>query len=269
MDHFQLIGDILHLVAIFVLLYKLLITKSCSGVSIKTQKLYMLIFITRYMDMFIYFVSWYHITMKVFYIFSALLIVYLIRIKYNKTYEEDIDSFQFEVIPIAAILLAFAVNHRYDAIEILWAFSIYTECAAILPQFYMIYKTGEIKEYVASYLILMGFYRAFYIAHWINRYNIYHIVDLIDSISGVLQTGIYVVFFMMYITASLKPSPVEENNSEPLDNNLNGLLGHNIGLYVESNPMTLEGDKNSHNVKEVTHSTSKLPNTELCGVHTV
>lgn len=57
--------------------------------------------------------------MKVFYIFSALLIVYLIRIKYNKTYEEDIDSFQFEVIPIAAILLAFAVNHRYDAIEVL------------------------------------------------------------------------------------------------------------------------------------------------------
>jgi len=40
-----------------VLLLKINATKSCAGVSLKTQELYLLVFVTRYLDLFYSFIS--------------------------------------------------------------------------------------------------------------------------------------------------------------------------------------------------------------------
>uniref|UniRef100_A0A7S3UAX2 ER lumen protein-retaining receptor n=2 Tax=Picocystis salinarum TaxID=88271 RepID=A0A7S3UAX2_9CHLO len=48
-----------HLASILVLLLKIQATKSCAGVSLKTQELYAIVFLTRYLDLFTNFVSLY------------------------------------------------------------------------------------------------------------------------------------------------------------------------------------------------------------------
>ena len=46
-----------HLLSIIVLLLKIHATKSCAGVSLKTQELYALIFCMRYLDLFFNFIK--------------------------------------------------------------------------------------------------------------------------------------------------------------------------------------------------------------------
>jgi ER lumen protein retaining receptor len=42
------------------------------------------------------------------------------------------------LIPVAALALLF--NHEFSVMEVLWAFSIYLEAVAILPQLFMVSK---------------------------------------------------------------------------------------------------------------------------------
>jgi ER lumen protein retaining receptor len=46
-----------HLLSFVVLLLKIHATKNCAGVSLKTQELYALVFMTRYLDLFTSFIS--------------------------------------------------------------------------------------------------------------------------------------------------------------------------------------------------------------------
>jgi hypothetical protein len=56
-DPRRLTGDMLHLLSFVVLLRKIYATKSCRGISLKTQELYTLVFTCRYLDLFWNFIS--------------------------------------------------------------------------------------------------------------------------------------------------------------------------------------------------------------------
>jgi hypothetical protein len=43
-------------------------------------------------------------------------------------------------------VLALVLNHEFAFMEILWTFSIYLESVAILPQLFMVQKTGSLFE---------------------------------------------------------------------------------------------------------------------------
>jgi ER lumen protein retaining receptor len=53
----RLTADMLHLLSFVVLLLKINATKSCRGISLKTQELYTLVFVCRYLDLFTNFIS--------------------------------------------------------------------------------------------------------------------------------------------------------------------------------------------------------------------
>ncbi|KAL2775599.1 ER lumen protein-retaining receptor 3 isoform b, partial [Daubentonia madagascariensis] len=84
--------------------------------------------------------------------------------------------------------------------KILWTFSIYLESVAILPQLFMISKTGEAETITTHYLFFLGLYRALYLANWIRRYQTENFYDQIAVVSGVVQTIFYCDFFYLYVT---------------------------------------------------------------------
>ncbi|XP_044534929.1 ER lumen protein-retaining receptor 2 [Gracilinanus agilis] len=65
MNIFRLTGDLSHLAAIIILLLKIWKTRSCAGISGKSQLLFALVFTTRYLDLFTSFISLYNTSMKV------------------------------------------------------------------------------------------------------------------------------------------------------------------------------------------------------------
>ena len=62
-----------------VLLLKINATKSCAGVSLKTQELYLLVFVTRYLDLLYSFISLYNTCMKLIFIGSSGCIIWYMR----------------------------------------------------------------------------------------------------------------------------------------------------------------------------------------------
>eukprot|EP00197_Chlamydomonas_leiostraca_P012206 CAMPEP_0202868522 /NCGR_PEP_ID=MMETSP1391-20130828/10925_1 /ASSEMBLY_ACC=CAM_ASM_000867 /TAXON_ID=1034604 /ORGANISM="Chlamydomonas leiostraca, Strain SAG 11-49" /LENGTH=190 /DNA_ID=CAMNT_0049548703 /DNA_START=148 /DNA_END=720 /DNA_ORIENTATION=- len=176
--------------------------KSCRGVSLKTQELYALVFITRYLDLFTNFISLYNTVMKCVFLASSFTIIYLIR--YHKvikvTYDRDQDTFRYYFLVLPCLVLAFVLNNERTVMEVLWTFSIYLEAVAILPQLVLLQRTQNIDNLTGNYVFLLGTYRGLYILNWIYRYMTepgYR--QWLVWISGIVQTIIYCDFFWYYI----------------------------------------------------------------------
>ncbi|KAH9834144.1 ER lumen protein retaining receptor-domain-containing protein [Rhodofomes roseus] len=204
MNLFRLFGDMSHLASILLLLYKIQTTRSVRGLSFKTQALYVTVFVTRYLDLFYDYVSLYNSVMKTFFITSSCYVLYLMKKKYRPTNDPSIDTFRVEYLLGPCVLLSLIFNYRFTFAEILWSFSIFLESVAILPQLFMLQRTGEAEAITTHYLAALGAYRALYIPNWIYRYWMEDQVDPIAVTAGIVQTALYVDFFYVYFTKVLQ-----------------------------------------------------------------
>ena len=197
-----------------------------AGVSLKTQELYLLVFVTRYLDLFqsyislyvyilslqvsffwrlpltFYFVTRYNSCMKfIFIVSSGCIIGYMRKHKVvSQTYDAEQDTFRVAFLVWPSFLLAAVVNQKLSVMEILWTFSIYLESVAILPQLVLLQRTKNVDNLTSNYVFLLGSYRGLYLLNWIYRclteegYR-----QWIVWISGLLQTAIYCDFFYYYL----------------------------------------------------------------------
>ncbi|KAF5837994.1 KDEL receptor A [Dunaliella salina] len=200
MNIFRLCGDMTHLASIILLLLKIHGMRSCRGVSLKTQELYALVFFTRYLDLFTNYVSLYNTLMKLVFLIATFSIVYLMR--YDKvirvTYDRESDTFRHVFLVVPCLLLA-VIFHNDGLLEILWAFSIFLEAVAILPQLILLQRTQNIDNITGNYVFLLGSYRAFYILNWIYRYFTEPVkIQVLVWVSGLVQTVVYCDFFWYY-----------------------------------------------------------------------
>ncbi|XP_044477958.1 ER lumen protein-retaining receptor-like [Mangifera indica] len=200
MNPFRLAGDMTHLLSIVVLLLKIRTMKSCAGISLKTQELYVIIFVTRYLDLFTRYVSFYNSVMKLVFLGTSIAIVWYMR--YHKvvkqTYNKDEDTFRHYYLILSCFVLALLIPHEYNTIEILWSFSIYLEAVAILPQLVLLQRSSNIDNLTGNYVFLLGAYRALYILNWVYRYFMENKIRWIPWVSGLIQTALYADFFYYY-----------------------------------------------------------------------
>ncbi len=122
MNIFRLAGDICHVLSIIILILRIRLSRNAVGISLKTQELYLMVFCTRYLDLFTNFYGLYNSMMKVAYILSTSYIIYLVRFNedYKKTYDTSLDSFRqvFAVVPCAVIALATNIYQGFNFVEV-------------------------------------------------------------------------------------------------------------------------------------------------------
>jgi len=201
MNIFRLAGDMTHLVSILVLLLKIYTTKSCAGISFKTQWLYAVVFLARYVDVLTDFISVYNTVMKLVFIASSAMIVWWMRMDrvVSRSYDKQLDTFRHYFLVAGSLALALLVNEKFTFKEILWAFSIYLEAVAILPQLVLLQRSGNVDNLTGQYVFFLGAYRAFYILNWIYRYfTEAYFSRWIACVSGLVQTALYADFFYYY-----------------------------------------------------------------------
>lgn len=204
MNVFRLAGDLSHLLAIIILLLKIWKTRSCAGISGKSQILFCIVYIARYLDFFTTYVSLYNSVMKVVFIGASAATIYFMYVKFKATNDTNHDSFRIEFLLVPCALLSLVINHEFTFMEVLWTFSIYLESVAILPQLFLVSKTGEAESITSHYLFALGSYRALYLLNWVYRYVVESHYDLIPIFAGIVQTILYCDFFYLYITKVLK-----------------------------------------------------------------
>lgn len=197
MNFIQITGDAFHLFAILSLIGRMWRTKSCAGLSARTQVGYLLVFLSRYFDLFFApFISYYVIIGKIVFLFTSLLTIVLMLWPYRNTYDRKNDVFYIEILIFACLGLAMVVNHELSFLEIAWTFSVYLEAVVIIPQLYMISRTGQAESITYFYIIPLGLYKFLYIANWI----FFYFYDYIWIAAACVQTLLYFVFFYLYYT---------------------------------------------------------------------
>ena len=242
MNVYRLIADISHLLALVILVVKILMTGSVSGLSGKTQVFYALVFTTRYLDLLTVFISYYNTVMKCAFIFLTYLTVVLIYYKYRSSYDNKNDSHWTLIILIPAALLSCLINHEFSFMEVTWTFSIYLEAVTMIPQTIMLCRTGECETITMHYVFVLGLYRAFYIANWADRYYNEGFYDLVAISGGILQTVIYFPFFYLYFTKARKGRGYR----------LKGCKGYNE--VKQSDPQEVKNKRVSSKVEDVLDS---------------
>ena len=65
--------------------------------SYRSQILFLLVFLTRYIDVFTHFISIYNTSIKIFFIISTLTNIYLVFVKYAGTISSDLDTFRYRI----------------------------------------------------------------------------------------------------------------------------------------------------------------------------
>lgn len=217
MNIFRLAGDMSHVFSIVVLLLRLRVAKNAQGISVKTHELFLLVFVTRYLDLFTHFYSIYNSVMKVLYIISTSSIVYMIRYQEPicSSYDINQDSFlhwKFAVAPTALVsIITYLIQTGFkhlSVIELLWTFSIYLEAIAILPQLIVLQRYRDVENLTGNYIFFMGAYRGLYILNWVYRsyFEIHYRHHFVVYFCGVVQTLLYADFFYYYINAKAKGS---------------------------------------------------------------
>uniref|UniRef100_A0A915NFZ7 ER lumen protein-retaining receptor n=1 Tax=Meloidogyne floridensis TaxID=298350 RepID=A0A915NFZ7_9BILA len=168
MNIFRLSADLAHLVAILILLWKIWKTRSCAGLSGRSQVLFLLVFVCRYLDIFTNFVSIYNSVMKA-----------LEKQIPPFFWDTNHDTCRIEFLVLPSFVLALLINHDFSFFEVLWTFSIYLESVSIMPQLFMLSKTGSAETITAHYLFALGIYRGLYILNWVYRYYMEDFLDII------------------------------------------------------------------------------------------
>ncbi|GAA6035180.1 hypothetical protein JCM8097_006406 [Rhodosporidiobolus ruineniae] len=210
MNLFRLLGDLSHLASIFILVHKIQKSRSVRGISFKSQLLYLVVFLTRYVDLLTGpHISLYNTVMKLFFIGSSAFVLYLMKFKYRPTQDPAIDTLRLEYLVGPCALLALIFNYKFTLMEILWSFSIYLEAVAILPQLFMLQRTGEAEIITTHYIFALGAYRALYVPNWVYRYFTEDTVDPIAVCAGLVQTAVYSDFLYLYFTKVMRGQKFE------------------------------------------------------------
>ena len=181
------------------------------GLSCKSQEIYLIVFLVRYSDLFMYFVSVYNTSMKIFFITATALIIYLMKYKvpYCTTYDSLGDQFpHFKVlIPVAAVLTCI-LNTGWTPWTWFWSFSIWLEAIAFVPQIVMLHKMRVVENLTSHYVAALGLYRFFYILNWIYRYQVEGFFCWTQTLAALLQTGLYIDFLYYYFKSVKEGKPV-------------------------------------------------------------
>lgn len=142
----------------------------------------------------------YNTLMKIFFIASSGYTIYLMMNDYRATHDRNLDTFKVQYLFGGAFVLAVIFPYKWNFSEILWAFSIWLESVAIIPQLFMLQRTGEAENITTHYIFALGAYRALYIPNWVYRYFAEGYFDPIAVVAGVIQTVLYSDFFYIYYT---------------------------------------------------------------------
>lgn len=209
MNIFRLVADLSHLASILILWYSIERSKSINGISLKTQILYVVVFLFRYLDVLTQYISLYNTLMKLFFIGASVYIVYLMTVKYAKSIRENIDTFPVKYLLGPSVVMSLILTHKYSIREVTWSFSIWLESVAILPQLYMLQRTGSAENITVHYIFALGIYRALYIPNWFYRYFSEGHLDYVAVLAGLFQTVIYSDFFYIYYTKVMKGKTFE------------------------------------------------------------
>jgi len=196
---FRYSGDFLHLIGCIVFILTCLRNKAVTGFSEKTQRIYLLIYVTRYLDLF---TNWRHqtsylIAFKIMFIALSTISVAMFY-RYRSSYERPKDTCSLFLILICGLVLMVLLSKRPSFLEYMRTFSLILEAVCLVPQYVFRYRDNENTDMgVFIFIFCLGGYRVLYMCNWIyRRIENPHYNDISSWITGLVEILLFIDFLM-------------------------------------------------------------------------
>ena len=112
---------------------------------------------TRYLDIFTSFsANYYNTVFKLLFLSSSGYTLYKMATSYKPTSSAPLDTFRVPYLLAFSFIMALVTTYKYTFLEVAWAFSIWLESVAILPQLFMLQRTGEADTITVNYIAALG-----------------------------------------------------------------------------------------------------------------
>ncbi|KNA20701.1 hypothetical protein SOVF_049900 [Spinacia oleracea] len=210
--YFYVAAQLAHSIGILVLIYKLTITKTCSGLSLKTQEL-TAIFLTMRIACHFMLIRDIYVILDSLTLVSTLWVIYMIRFKLKQTYMQELDNMPlyYVLVPSAVVAIighpGFGVNIGF---RFFYMYSKTIEAVSVLPQLRLIQNAKVVEPFTAHYVFALGVARFLACANWLimlvdsngvilMQIGKGHLYVLVALLAEVVQTFILADFCYYYI----------------------------------------------------------------------
>jgi ER lumen protein retaining receptor len=202
---------VFYLLAEATLLIQLRMNKTALGLSVQSQELFLIVYVTRYLDVLDSHSST-NSALKLGCIVCTALLIAMVRgtEPYKSsflTYQADSSQGHAKTIVLSCgvvTLLTYLFFGPINFIETCWVFSVLLETLAMVPQILLLHRHGETDGLPASYMFVLAVYRGLFVLNYIYRalYDRYFDkTGLIEHLFAATHTVIYCAFFGIYIRA--------------------------------------------------------------------
>lgn len=172
------LADMIHLCSVVALLKRLLTSKSCLGISLQSQIIYLICYVCRYHNFFRRLTSRYHTLFRLIFMSTSAYTCYIMRFKKPicYTYDKNADCYPWRtyiLLPSVVCTLLSMILHVskmsteeytfWNIVEqLLIQFSSILEIGALWPQCKLLEKEQEVENMTGVVVVTMGLYRVLY-----------------------------------------------------------------------------------------------------------
>eukprot|EP01017_Pseudomicrothorax_dubius_P032675 TRINITY_DN429_c0_g1_i2.p1 TRINITY_DN429_c0_g1~~TRINITY_DN429_c0_g1_i2.p1 ORF type:complete len:262 (-),score=18.96 TRINITY_DN429_c0_g1_i2:243-1028(-) len=118
--------------------------------------------------------DWFYHLVEIIALICSVILVAFITKTFKTTYNKSLDSIKWwHLVPVAAIFAALfhpSLN-RHSLTDIAWAFALYLEAVAMLPQLLVFTRREEIEHYTSHFVASQGVARLLSFLFWVFSYH--------------------------------------------------------------------------------------------------
>jgi len=192
---FRYAADYLHFGGMLLGLGALVQSRSCQCFSRKTQVLFQLVFVTRYLDVLTDSQVMYLVFFKVAFnlITAAMLCCFVL---FQHTYDAASDSCNLVAILVPTALAAWLTAEGSGFKEEAWTWSEFLEPFALVPQYIVCYRATSLRPVTVLYVLAVGGYRVLYVFNWIYKRSRWHTAyhDYTSWLGGAIECALFFDF---------------------------------------------------------------------------
>ena len=195
-DSLFLMAEAVHFCGIGVLGWKLMVTKNCSGLSLKSQDLTAIFLSVRLYCSAMMEGDW-HTLLDALTLAATLWICYSMRFsqQLKSSYNVSLDTMPVTYVLgpcFVAALIAHPTTSHIFINRVLWAVCVYVEAVSVLPQLRMMQRAQVVERFTANYVFALGVARFLSCAHWVLQ-----IFDGQSYLATALGSGLWPIMVLL------------------------------------------------------------------------
>lgn len=176
------LSSLLSMFSFLMVVVKIESARSVKGVSLKMMECYIMVFLGRLIAIvpfegylpFDKSGDWLYQACEFAGCCLAGAIVYSCRMKYKQSYNVDVDTFHhlWLMLPSLAVSLIFHPNlNNFLPSDIAWAFALYLESVAVLPQLFQFMKEGQAQPHTSHFLFAQAVSKLLSFIFWASSFS--------------------------------------------------------------------------------------------------